>query len=148
MFSEFSQCVCMFSPQKAVGLETSARRPAAAKPTRASLTSKPEARCSSALWQLLHSALSTEAPRAFVLYLTSSAEKGIDLCGQCAPFRIFYIERHPFSTFVREREKCLLFPFTFSLTLKKYGVMTFVSHLHAFPQREKGFLVESALTSK
>lgn len=83
----------------AVGLETSARRPAAAKPTQASRTSKPEARCSSALWQLLHSALSTEAPRAFVLYLTSSSEKGIDLCGQYALFRIFYIERQPFSTF-------------------------------------------------
>lgn len=34
---------CMFFPQKAVGLETSAHRPAAAKPTQASQTSKPEA---------------------------------------------------------------------------------------------------------
>lgn len=100
----------MFSPQKAVGPETSARRPAAAKPTRVSLTSKPEARCSSALWQLLHSALSTEAPRAFVLYLTSSTEKGIDLCGQCCAIQDILYRASPFLILHKREEKMSAVP--------------------------------------
>lgn len=76
--------------------ETSARPPAAARPTRASRTSRPEAGVSTPLRRPLvaapHSALSTEATQVFVLYL-----KKTDIYGQCPSFRIF--KRQSFSAF-------------------------------------------------